>query len=198
MVVVDLEGRIVEGSLRPSSDVATHLLLYRAFSAIGGVAHTHSRAATAWAQAGTRNSLLRHDARRLLSRPGSGHPPPDGGGDRRRLRSSTPAVPSCAGWRASIRWPAPRCWWPGMPRFFGAKRLPRRRTMRWWSKKLRRWPRKRSLSTLPRSQFAKPSATGIISVNTDPTQLTARRDNAFPLPNRPQLAVSTAFSRCDS
>ncbi len=52
LVVTDLEGRIVEGTLRPSSDLPTHLALYRAFDAIGGVAHTHSRSATAWAQAG--------------------------------------------------------------------------------------------------------------------------------------------------
>ena len=52
MVIADLEGRVVEGSLRPSTDLATHLALYRAFPSIGGVAHTHSRHATAWAQAG--------------------------------------------------------------------------------------------------------------------------------------------------
>lgn len=52
MVVVDLEGKVVEGSLRPSSDTPTHLVLYRAFSEIGGVVHTHSTYATAWAQAG--------------------------------------------------------------------------------------------------------------------------------------------------
>ncbi|HKE28473.1 MAG TPA: L-ribulose-5-phosphate 4-epimerase [Bryobacteraceae bacterium] len=51
MVVTDLEGRIVEGSLKPSTDLATHIALYRAFPSIGGVAHTHSRHATAWAQA---------------------------------------------------------------------------------------------------------------------------------------------------
>ena len=51
MVITDLEGRVVEGGLRPSSDLATHVALYRAFPAIGGVAHTHSRHATAWAQA---------------------------------------------------------------------------------------------------------------------------------------------------
>lgn len=51
MVITDLEGKIVEGSLRPSSDLSTHRALYRAFPAIGGVAHTHSRHATAWAQA---------------------------------------------------------------------------------------------------------------------------------------------------
>ena len=52
MVVSDLEGRIVEGTLKPSSDLATHLELYRAFPGIGGVVHTHSEYATAWAQAG--------------------------------------------------------------------------------------------------------------------------------------------------
>jgi len=51
MVVVDLRGRVVEGKYKPSSDTATHLVLYRAFSGIGGVVHTHSQAATAWAQA---------------------------------------------------------------------------------------------------------------------------------------------------
>jgi L-ribulose-5-phosphate 4-epimerase len=52
LVITDLDGRIVEGTLRPSSDLATHLVLYRAFPSIGGVVHTHSRYATAWAQAG--------------------------------------------------------------------------------------------------------------------------------------------------
>src|SRR3954453_3479146 len=53
MAVVDLEGNAVQGKLRPSSDLPAHLVLYRAFAQIGGVVHTHSRAATAWAQAGT-------------------------------------------------------------------------------------------------------------------------------------------------
>jgi L-ribulose-5-phosphate 4-epimerase len=52
MVVVDLEGNIVEGRLKPSSDTATHLVLYRSFPNIGGVVHTHSTYATAWSQAG--------------------------------------------------------------------------------------------------------------------------------------------------
>jgi len=51
-VVTDLSGKILEGDLRPSSDLATHLELYRSFPQIGGVVHTHSRAATVWAQAG--------------------------------------------------------------------------------------------------------------------------------------------------
>jgi len=52
MVVVDLDGKVVEGTLRPSSDTPTHVVLYRAFPEIGGVVHTHSTYATAWAQAG--------------------------------------------------------------------------------------------------------------------------------------------------
>jgi L-ribulose-5-phosphate 4-epimerase len=52
MVVVDMDGNIVEGRLKPSSDTATHLALYRAFPNIGGVVHTHSTYATAWAQSG--------------------------------------------------------------------------------------------------------------------------------------------------
>jgi len=52
MVVVDLSGKVVEGKYKPSSDTATHLALYRAFEAVGGVVHTHSTYATAWAQAG--------------------------------------------------------------------------------------------------------------------------------------------------
>lgn len=50
LVVTDLEGRIVEGSMRPSSDLPTHLALYRAFDGVHGVVHTHSRYATSWAQ----------------------------------------------------------------------------------------------------------------------------------------------------
>ncbi len=52
MVVVDLDGNIVEGRLKPSSDTATHLELYKGFPEIGGVVHTHSTQTTAWAQAG--------------------------------------------------------------------------------------------------------------------------------------------------
>ena len=52
LVITDLDGKVVEGSLRPSSDLPTHLLLYKSFPTIGGVAHTHSEYATAWAQAG--------------------------------------------------------------------------------------------------------------------------------------------------
>lgn len=52
MVVVDMDGRVVEGKLRPSSDTPTHLILYKAFPHIGGIVHTHSAWATAWAQAG--------------------------------------------------------------------------------------------------------------------------------------------------
>ncbi|XYI02715.1 L-ribulose-5-phosphate 4-epimerase [Sorangium sp. So ce1128] len=53
MVVVDLEGKVVEGRLRPSSDTRTHIVIYSSFRGVGGVVHTHSTYATSWAQAGT-------------------------------------------------------------------------------------------------------------------------------------------------
>jgi L-ribulose-5-phosphate 4-epimerase len=52
MIVLDLEGKIVEGNLNPSSDTDTHILLYKEFKEIGGIVHTHSSWATSWAQAG--------------------------------------------------------------------------------------------------------------------------------------------------
>lgn len=52
MVVVDLDGNVVEGNLRPSSDTPTHIELYKSFSNIGGIVHTHSSWACSWAQAG--------------------------------------------------------------------------------------------------------------------------------------------------
>jgi L-ribulose-5-phosphate 4-epimerase len=52
LVVTDLDGNIVEGSLRPSSDLDTHTYLYREFPQIGGIVHTHSEFATSWAQSG--------------------------------------------------------------------------------------------------------------------------------------------------
>lgn len=52
MVVVNLDGKVVEGALNPSSDTPTHLAIYKAFPGTGGIVHTHSTFATAWAQAG--------------------------------------------------------------------------------------------------------------------------------------------------
>jgi L-ribulose-5-phosphate 4-epimerase len=53
MVVVDLDGNVVDGKYKPSSDTATHVVLYKHFKSIGGIVHTHSPWATIWAQAGT-------------------------------------------------------------------------------------------------------------------------------------------------
>lgn len=58
MTIVDLDGRVVDGRLSPSSDTATHAVLYRSFPSIGGIVHTHSTYATAWAQAGRPIPLL--------------------------------------------------------------------------------------------------------------------------------------------
>ncbi|MFV0467048.1 MAG: L-ribulose-5-phosphate 4-epimerase [Lachnospiraceae bacterium] len=51
MVIIDLQGNVIEGRYRPSSDTATHLVLYNEFKEIGGIVHTHSSEATSWAQA---------------------------------------------------------------------------------------------------------------------------------------------------
>ncbi len=51
IVIIDLEGKVVEGSMQPSSDTKTHLVLYKAFPGIGGIVHTHSSCAVAWSQA---------------------------------------------------------------------------------------------------------------------------------------------------
>ena len=58
LVVLDLDGRVVGGKLKPSSDAPTHLALYKAFPGVGGIAHTHSTFAAAWAQAGMDIPLL--------------------------------------------------------------------------------------------------------------------------------------------
>lgn len=52
IVLIDLEGKVLEGKMKPSSDTATHIELYRSFPEIGGIVHTHSEWATSWAQAG--------------------------------------------------------------------------------------------------------------------------------------------------
>lgn len=58
LVVVDLEGRIIEGNLNPSSDTPTHALLYKTYPELGGIVHTHSTWATAWAQSGVDVSAM--------------------------------------------------------------------------------------------------------------------------------------------
>lgn len=52
MVVIDIDGKVIEGMFKPSTDASTHLVLYKAFRNIGGIVHTHSTYATSWAQAG--------------------------------------------------------------------------------------------------------------------------------------------------
>ena len=86
MVVVSLDtGKVVEGKFKPSSDTPTHLALYRAFEGIGGIAHTHSLFATAWAQAG-RPIPAWAPRTRIIGTGGALHPPVDGAGNQDRLR----------------------------------------------------------------------------------------------------------------
>ena len=86
MVVVDLNGTVVEGSLRPSSDTPTHIELYRSFPDIGGVVHTHSRWATTFAQAGMPIPALGTTHGDYFYRCGSLHARNDAGRDRGRVR----------------------------------------------------------------------------------------------------------------
>ena len=67
LVVVKLDGSIVEGTLRPSSDLPTHLVLYKSFPTIGGVAHTHSSRGNSLGTGSTRNPLVWHHTCRLFS-----------------------------------------------------------------------------------------------------------------------------------
>lgn len=86
LVVLDLDGNIVEGKLNPSSDTKTHLELYKQYPDIGGIVHTHSPYAVGWAPGVRGHSLLRHDPRGLLLRRNSLRAPPDDRGNRRGLR----------------------------------------------------------------------------------------------------------------
>lgn len=71
MVVVGLDGNKVEGDYNPSSDTATHVVIYNRFPNVGGIVHTHSSWATSWAQAGRGDSVLWHDPCGLSVRGGS-------------------------------------------------------------------------------------------------------------------------------
>ena len=81
MVIVDLEGNKIEGKYNPSSDTATHVELYKAFSKIGGIVHTHSPWATSWLRR-QRDSVLRNYPCGLYVRRDSLCQMPDKGGDR--------------------------------------------------------------------------------------------------------------------
>ena len=85
MVVVNLDGKVVEGRLKPSSDTPTHLVLYKAFPEIGGVVHTHSTYATAWAQAGCDIPNIGDNTCRLLPRRHTLHSRHDEGGSGRSV-----------------------------------------------------------------------------------------------------------------
>ena len=116
MVVVDLDGKVVEGHYKPSSDTDTHLVLYKAWPALGGVVHTHSRWATSFAQAG-RGIPAMGTTQGDYFYGRSLHPSHDPGGDRRaggpeQLRTGRPATSL---WKPSpsASWtppPCPVCW----------------------------------------------------------------------------------------
>ena len=89
IVLLDLDGNVVEGERRPSTDTPSHLELYRAYEWIGGVVHTHSTWATSWAQAEREIPVLGHHPRRPQRPPDPAHAPADRGRDRRGYEAAT-------------------------------------------------------------------------------------------------------------
>jgi L-ribulose-5-phosphate 4-epimerase len=139
IVVLDLDGNIVEGSLRPSSDTPTHLELYRRFEKIGGISHTHSPYATMWAQGckdlpcfGTTHADYFY-----------GDIPVTAVMSDDEIRSdyelNTGKV-IVSGLRGSTRCRCRRCWWPITGRLRGAPmRTPRSKMRSCW-KNVPGWP----------------------------------------------------------
>ena len=121
MVITDLDGNIVEGKLRPSSDLATHLALYRAFPSIGGVVHTHSRHATAWAQAGREIPCFGTTHADYFHGPIPVTAPLLSRRNRSPTTRPTPAWPSSRACKASTRSAAPPAWSPATRHSAGAR-----------------------------------------------------------------------------
>ena len=142
LVVTDLDGKIVDGSLRPSSDLDTHTLLYREFPQIGGVVHTHSEFATSWAQAcrpipcfGTTHADYFHGPVPVTEpltaeEVSSGYVRNTGAVIVRRFRSRT----------ESIQFPHPASWWPAMLPLPGERLRPKRSNMPTSSNTSPGWP----------------------------------------------------------
>ena len=86
IVVLDLDGNVVQSERRPSTDTPTHLVLYRAFDEIGGIVHTHSTWSVAWAQAQREIPLLGTTHADLCAEADPAHPSADRGRDRRGVR----------------------------------------------------------------------------------------------------------------
>ena len=156
LVAIDLDtGEPVDDALRPSSDTPTHLALYRAYPEIGGIVHTHSRAATSWAQACRSDPAVRDDPRRPLPRGRAGHPPaqrPGGGGrlrGRHRRRHRRGPRPRPASMPSRCR----RSWSPRTGRSPGVRMRGRPPTTRSRSRPSRRWPSRRWPSTRAPSRW---------------------------------------------
>ncbi len=175
LVVTDLDGRVVEGALRPSSDLPTHLALYRAFPALGGVVHTHSMHATAWAQ-----------ARREIPCLGTTH-----ADDFRGPVPITEELPPAAidadyelniGHAIVRRFAAldpleiPACWWRVTGRSPGASRPPRQPRPPWSSRCSPAWRSRLSLSIPRHGRCPTSSATSISFANTAREPIMDRND----------------------
>ena len=127
MVVVDLDGNVVEGELRPSSDTPTHVMLYKHFAGVRGITHTHSPQATAFAQARSRDSLPGDDPRRPFLGTCTGDSSADSEQEvPNRVRREHGARDCGAVQGTWTRCRCPRCWSPATRRLPGARVPPNR------------------------------------------------------------------------
>lgn len=155
MVVVDLQGEIIEGNLKPSSDTATHLELYRQFPSIGGIVHTHSSYATSWAQAGAAIPAFGTTHADYFY----GHIPCARALTQQEIESdyelnTGKVIVETIG--ATDQWRFPEFWFastrhlPGEPTHITPYITP------WWWKKWQKWRSAHSLSTRVRYRFHRP------------------------------------------
>ena len=140
LVVLDLDGNIVEGDLNPSSDTKTHLELYKAFPALGGVVHTHSPYAVAWAQAGEDIPCYGTTHADYFYGP----VPCARGLTKEELDEDYEKTPARSLWKpsragASTRSTCPRSSAAATAPSPGAKQRPRRCITRWCWKRWQRW-----------------------------------------------------------
>jgi hypothetical protein len=174
MVVTNLDAHIIEGDLRPSSDLDTHVLLYRTFDGLGGIVHTHSTAATAWSQAGLEIPCFGTTHADYFHGP----VPVTGPLSDEEIMSAIPARPSCDASSRSIPSPAPPCWSATTARLPGAARPPGPPSTPSFSRKSPASPPAASPSTPRCCPSAARSTTAISSVNTGPRRPMGSPDTA--------------------
>ena len=180
LVVSNLDGKIVEGSLRPSSDLDTHTTLYREFPQIDGIVHTHSEFATSWAQAGRPIPCLGTTHADYFHGPVPVTDPltaEEVADD--YVRSTGLVIVRRFAPRVSIHSPFPESWLPAMPPLSGAKPPLKPSSMQTFSSTLPASPSAACSSAHPSPAYPSTSPSTTTSVNTAPKPVTASSDNKY-------------------